>query len=269
MELPPSAAEAAPPEPDPGPAGPGTGMPAPARVASRTGGYSCYDRAGGHVTPTRIALYSYWRSSSSWRVRIGLELKGVAYAYRPVDLRAGAQFSPEHRARNAMGQVPVLEVEEEGVVRHLTQSMAILEWLDERFPTPPLLPGGDYDRARVRALAEHVNAGIQPYQNQAILKWLKAHGELHDAWVRHWLSAGLAALEAAVQPGGGRFCHGDRVTLADLYLVPQLYGARRYGVDVAAYPTLVRIEGACRALRAFQRAEPEAQPDAPPPGERS
>lgn len=212
----------------------------------------------------RIALYSYWRSSSSWRVRIALHLKGVPFEYRPVDLRAGSQFSDEHRARNPMSQVPVLEVEEAGRTQRLAQSMAIVEWLEERFPTPPLLPRGDHERARVRALAEHVNSGIQPYQNLAALKWLKGRSPgLETAWVKHWLSAGLARLEAAVEDGAGRFCHGDAVTLADLFVVPQLYSARRFGVDLDSCPTLVRIEAACAELTAFRLAAPEAQPDAP------
>jgi maleylpyruvate isomerase len=214
---------------------------------------------------TRITLYSYWRSSSSWRVRIGLHLKGVPFEYRAVDLRQGAQFSDEHRARNPMTQVPVLEVEQLHQTRHLVQSMAILEWLEERFPTPPLLPGTDYDRARVRALAEHVNSGIQPFQNPPAQKWLKERMPgLETEWVRHWIASGLGALEAAVKSGAGRFCHGDTVTLADLFLVPQLHGARRYGVDLSPCPTLLRIEGACRELEPFRLAEPGIQPDAPP-----
>jgi maleylpyruvate isomerase len=214
----------------------------------------------------RLALYSYWRSSSAWRVRIGLALKGLEYETRPVDLRAGLQFSPEHRARNPMAQVPVLEVEEAGRVHHLAQSMAILEWLEERFPSAPLLPGDPYARARVRMLAEHVNAGIQPFQNQAPQKWLhRRQPGLEKEWVAHWVGEGLAALEAAVAAGAGRFCHGDAPTLADCYLVPQLYGARRFGVDVAAFPTLLRVERACADLAAFARAAPGAQPDAPAP----
>lgn len=212
----------------------------------------------------RLALYSYWRSSCSWRVRIGLALKGLDYQYRAVDLLQGDQFGAEHRRRNPMSQVPVLEVEEDGRVRLLTQSMAILEWLDERFPAPPLLPADAFGRARVRALAEHVNAGIQPYQNSAPQKWLHQRSAgLEREYVPHFLGVGMAALEEAVRDGAGRFCHGDAPTLADVYLVPQLYGARRYGLDVAQYPTLLRIEAACAGLDAFRRAEPERQPDAP------
>jgi maleylpyruvate isomerase len=193
----------------------------------------------------------------------------VSFEYRAVDLRQGAQFSEEHRARSPMSQVPVLAVEQLGQTRHLVQSMAILEWLEERFPTPPLLPGSDTDRARVRALAEHVNSGIQPFQNPPVQRWIKERiPGAETEWVRHWIASGLTALEAAVKGGAGRFCHGDAVTLADLCLVPQLYGARRFGVDLSPCPTLVRIDGACRELEAFRLAEPEAQPDAPAPDPR-
>jgi maleylpyruvate isomerase len=212
----------------------------------------------------RLALYSYWRSSCSWRVRIGLGLKGLDWEYRAVNLLEGAHLGEEHRRRNPMGQVPVLEVEEEGRVRLLTQSMAILQWLDERFPSPPLLPADPSGRARVRALAENVNAGIQPYQNAAPQKWLRERSPgLEKEYVTHFLGAGMAALEEAVRDGAGRFCHGDSVTLADLYLVPQMLGARRFGLDVARYPTLLRIEAACAEIDAFRRAEPDRQPDAP------
>jgi len=211
-----------------------------------------------------VVLYGYWRSSSSWRVRIGLELKGVAYEYRSMNLKKGDHRGEDHLERNPTSQVPVLAVEEDGRTHHLAQSMAILEWLDERFPSPPLLPRDSYARARVRMLAEHVNSGIQPYQNQAPMLWLRARIEGGDKiWVQHWLRIGLTALERAVRDGAGKFCHGDEVTLADLYLVPQLHGARRFDVDVEAYPTLLGIEAECKELDAFKKAEPDVQPDAP------
>jgi len=213
----------------------------------------------------RLALYSYWRSSSAWRVRIGLHLKRAAFEYRAVDLRAGAQFEEAHRSRNPLGQVPVLEVEEEpGRIHHLAQSMAILEFLEERIPSPALLPRDAYGRARVRMIAEMVNSGIQPLQNQAPQRWLQAKQPgLEKEWVHHWLTSGMAALERAVSAGAGRFAHGDEPSLADAYVVPQLYGARRFGVDVAGCPALLAVEAACRELPAFQAAEPERQPDAP------
>ena len=215
-------------------------------------------------------LYGYWRSSSAWRVRIGLALKGIAYEYVAIDLQAGDQDRPDHVARSPLHQVPVLEVARQGPPLRLVQSMAILEWLEERHREPPLLPPDADGRARVRALAEHVNSGIQPYQNHTVLEWLRERqAGLEQTWVRHWVAFGLNGLERAVQGGAGRFCHGDQVTLADLYLVPQLYGARRFGVDLAACPTLLRVEASCRELEAFRRAEPEAQPDAAPPDRRS
>ncbi len=222
-----------------------------------------------------LRLCSYWRSSSSWRVRIGLHLKAIPFEYRAVNLvkeGGGEQWSEAHRRRNPMAQVPVLEVEEAGRVQRISQSMAILEWLDERFPDPPLLPGDPEGRARVRMLAEHVNSGIQPFQNTLTLKWVRdrLRGEA-EAFAREFVGRGLEALERAVQDGrppGSTFCHGDRPTLADLYLVPQLFGGRRYGVDVARFPTLLAVERACGELEAFRKSVPEAQPDAPPPDRR-
>ncbi|HEY6005651.1 MAG TPA: maleylacetoacetate isomerase [Anaeromyxobacter sp.] len=215
-------------------------------------------------------LYSYWRSSSSWRVRIGLALKGIAYAYEPVDLLAGEQFSDAHRARSPASQVPVLEVEEGGRTLRLVQSIAILEWLDERFPDAPLLPPDLDGRARVRALAEHVNSGTQPYQNAVVLKTVKEKlPGFEKEWARMWVSRGLEAFERALSDGlAGRFCHGDAPGLADCYLVPQTYSARRFGVDLAPFPTLRRIDEACAALAPFQAAHPDRQPDAPPPDRR-
>jgi len=216
-------------------------------------------------------LYGYWRSSSAWRVRLGLSLKGIGYEYAAVNLLEGAQDVPEHVARSPLHHVPVLEVERPGrPTLVLVQSMAILEWLDEQHRDPPLLPADHDGRARVRALAEHVNSGIQPYQNAAVMKWLKGrHPGTEQEWVRHWIGRGLAGLEAAVADGAGRCCHGDAPGLADCYLVPQLYAARRFGAPLDPYPTLTRIEAACAALPAFAAAHPDAQPDAPPPERRT
>jgi len=213
-----------------------------------------------------LRLYSYWRSSSAWRVRIALGLKGLPWQYAAVDLRQGEQWGAEQKARNPTHQVPVLEVEEAGrPLRRLVQSMAIIEWLDEVHPSPPLLPPTADGRARVRALAEHVNSGIQPMQNAIVLQRLR---EKVPGWVREWaqraIAGGLAALEVAVSDGlAGRFCHGDEPGLADCYLVPQIGSARRFGVETAGFPTLLRIEAACAALPAFQAAQPDRQPDAP------
>lgn len=216
-----------------------------------------------------LHLRGYWRSSSTWRVRIGLHWKGLRFQHRVVNLLAGEQQREEHLAVSPMGHVPVLEVEEGGRTLHLAQSMAILEWLEERFPSPPLLPADAEGRARVRRLAEHVNSSIQPFQNALTLAWIRENLPGREkAWAAHWVGRGLAALEAEAAQGAGRFSHGDAVTLADLYLVPQLFGGRRFGVDLSRFPRLLAIEAACRQVEAFRRSEPEAQPDAPPPGSR-
>ncbi len=214
----------------------------------------------------KLTLYSYWRSSSAWRVRIALGLKDLPWNYAAINLVEGEQWSAGHRARNPTHQVPVLEVQDGArPLRRLVQSMAIIEWLDEVHPAPPLLPPTAEGRARVRALAEHVNSGIQPLQNAIVLKRLREKIPGWDeAWAREAIGGGLAALEVAVADGeAGRFCHGDAPGLADCYLVPQLYNARRFGVETAGLPTLLRIEAACAALPAFQAAHPDLQPDAP------
>jgi maleylpyruvate isomerase len=218
-----------------------------------------------------LRLYGYWRSSSTWRVRIGLALKGLAFEHAIVNLIAHEHEGAEHRARSPLGQIPVLEISEGGRTRHLVQSMAILEWLEETYPAPPLLPPDADGRARVRALAEHVNSGIQPLQNAVVLRTLKEKVPGWDrAWAQHFIGRGLDGLERAVQDGGaGRFAHGDTPGLADCYLVPQLFNARRYGLDPSPWPTLLRIEAACAALPAFQAAHPDRQPDAPPPDRRT
>ncbi|HET6438153.1 MAG TPA: maleylacetoacetate isomerase [Anaeromyxobacter sp.] len=212
-----------------------------------------------------LRLYSWWRSSSSWRVRIGLALKSADYEYRSVNLLLGEQHRPEHRARSPFGHLPVLEIEEGGRTLLLVQSMAILEYLDERLPDPPLLPRDAEGRARVRALAEHVNASIQPFQNSIVQRFLREREPgLEREFARHFVEFGLRALEAALGDGQtGRFCHGDAPGLADCYLVPQLHQARRLEVDLVPFPTLVRIEEACAALPAFRAAHATRQPDTP------
>ena len=164
-----------------------------------------------------------------------------------------------------MQSVPLLEVEDEGRVFRLAQSMAILEYLEERWPEPPLLPKDRVARARVRHAAEIVNSGIQPFQNTSVQKRVKheLHGD-EKAWARHFIAHGLGALEALLKETAGRYSVGDSVTLADCFLVPQLFHARRYEVDVTPFPTLTRVEEACNALSAFQAAHADRQPDAEP-----
>lgn len=215
-----------------------------------------------------MKLYGYWRSSSSWRVRIGLALKGIPYDTVPVHLVEGAQRSDAHRARNPMGQVPVLELDDG---RMISQSLAILEYLDEAHPQTPLLPVDLFDRAMARALAEDVNSGTQPLQNLGVVRWGAAqYGADKVAWMRHWIDVGLGAMEAraAAIPRSGPWLAGGQVSLAEICLVPQLYNARRWGCDLAAWPTLVQAEAAAMALPAFRDTHPDGQPDAVPTSER-
>jgi maleylpyruvate isomerase len=213
-----------------------------------------------------VKLYGYWRSSSSWRVRIALGHKGIPYTLIPVDLLAGEgeQWSAAHRARSPAGKIPVLELVHEGRPQRVIESMAILELLDELVPSPPLLPRHPFDRAHVRGLAELVNSGIQPLQNTSVTKHVGTvlAGD-KTAWAAHWNRVGLQALERAVAPRAGRFCFGDDVTLADVLLAPQIYSARRFAVDLTDFPTLTRIDAALAALPAFQAAHADAQPDKP------
>jgi maleylpyruvate isomerase len=214
-----------------------------------------------------MKLYSYWRSSCSWRVRIALNLKGLAYTYEAVHLLkdGGQQHSDAYRALNPMRTVPTLEFEEGGGVKRLSQSLAILEYLEERYRTPALLPSDTLLRARARMLSEMVNSGIQPLQNLSVLQFVKGELKSDDkAFGAHWNARGLAALEAAVKETAGTYCLGETVSFADICLVPQLYGARRFAVDLTPYPTLTRIEAACEKLPAFQAAHPDRQPDAAP-----
>jgi maleylpyruvate isomerase len=209
-----------------------------------------------------MILYDYWRSSSAWRVRIALHWKGIAFERRVVNLspNGGDQNNPEFRALNPLGQVPVF-IPDEGAPA-ITQSMAIISYLDERFPTPPLVPADPLRRARARQLAEMVNAGIQPFQNTGTLARVKALGGDPMEWARELNARGLAALEAASQETEGTFLVGDAPSVADVYLIPQLYAARRWSVDLAPYPTLLRVEATCASLPAFAAAHADVQSDA-------
>jgi maleylpyruvate isomerase len=199
-------------------------------------------------------------------VRIGLALKGIAYEAEFVHLLRGGgeQNRPEYAETNPMGQVPVLDVDGANGTFRLAQSMAILEYLDETYPEPPLFPKTPELRARARELAEIVNSGIQPFQNLRLLREVKALGVDASPVTRSYIQTGLAALEQHAKSTSGKFLIGDAVTIADVYLVPQLYAARRFGVPVEPYPTLLRIESACAELPAFQSAHPNAQPDFDP-----
>jgi maleylpyruvate isomerase len=212
----------------------------------------------------KLRLHNYWRSSASQRVRIALGLKGLAWEYVVVNILEGKQLDAGYQAQNPMAQVPTLEiVEDDGRSHYLTQSLPIIEYLDERFPAEPILPRGLEDRARARAIAEMVNSGIQPLQNLSTTNAVGQLGGDVKAWVQTFISRGLAAVEAAVA-GTTRFCVGDAPTLADCVLVPQIHSARRFAVDLAAYPRISAIGHACEALPAFANAAPDRQPDAAP-----
>ncbi|MGH7898121.1 MAG: maleylacetoacetate isomerase [Candidatus Binatia bacterium] len=209
-------------------------------------------------------LYNYFRSSASYRVRIALELKGLTYEYVPVHLTRNQQQAGTYRALNPQALVPTWE-DPSGV---FPQSLAIIEYLEETHPEPSLLPGSPAERARVRALAQIVACDVHPLNNLRVLEYLTRELAVGEAaklgWYRHWVGAGLAAIERllAESAATGTFCHGERPTLADACLVPQLYNARRFDCDLAGFPIARRIEAACLALPAFERATPERQPDA-------
>ncbi len=211
----------------------------------------------------KLVLHNYWRSSASHRVRIGLGLKGLAYEYVIVNILKHEQHADGYRARNPMAQVPTLELtEDDGRVLAMTQSLPILEFLDERFPAPPILPRDPYLRARCRALAEIVNSGIQPLQNLSVTKAVKEFGGDSVAWPKKFVGDGLTAFAHAVRDVAGKFCVGDTPTIADCCLIPQLASARRFGADYSQHALLAQIEAQCLQLPAFADAAPDRQPDA-------
>jgi maleylacetoacetate isomerase len=204
-------------------------------------------------------LYDYWRSSAAYRVRIALNLKGVEYESRPINLAQGEQKSDEYRALNPQGLVPMLEIDG----HRLTQSLAIISYLDLRFQNQPLLPNAADSRSHVLAMAHSIACDIHPLNNLRVLKYLK--GELGrsqeevDRWYAHWIIEGFPALEARAAPRSGQFLFGDGPTIADVCLVPQMYNARRFDVPLDSYPTLLRAEESANRLEAFAAAHPERQ----------
>lgn len=209
-------------------------------------------------------VYGYYRSTAAYRVRIALNLKGLSYDQVAVNLVKGEQHGEANRLRNSQGLVPSL-VTDEGVT--LNQSLAICEYLDERYPAPSLLPKDAEGRARVRALSQLIACEIHPLNNLRVLKYLVGElGISEDAklkWYQQWVAEGFSALETMLtsEAATGEFCHGNTPTLADICLVPQLYNAERFECDLSAYPAIQRITDQCRAIPAFQQAAPDAQPD--------
>lgn len=211
-----------------------------------------------------MKLYNFFRSGTSHRLRIALNLKGIEYEYVPVDLRTEEHLGAAFKTVNPQQLVPAL------VTGDLTliQSSAIIEWLDERYPAPRLLPADPDDRARVRALAAIVGCDIHPINNRRILEYLRKSVQCEEtavqAWCSHWITAGFEPLEAilAADATRGDFCFGNAPSLADVYLVPQVESAKRFNVDLSAFPNIVAISEACSKLDAFRRAAPASQPDA-------
>jgi maleylpyruvate isomerase len=210
-----------------------------------------------------MILHDYYRSSAAYRVRIALSLKGLQAERRFVHLRRGEQRAPAYLAVNPQGLVPTLEIGG----RRLTQSLAIIEYLEEKHPSPPLLPPGPEDRAWVRAIALAIACDIHPLNNTRVLKYLaetlKLEEPVRDEWYRHWIREGFDAIEVQLAARAtGRFCFGDTPTIADVYLVPQVANARRLNMKLDAWPRIRAIEAACLALPEFDRARPENNPDA-------
>lgn len=211
-----------------------------------------------------MKLYNYFRSSAAYRVRIALALKGLSFDYVSIHLAKGEQYSPEFAAINPQSLVPVLELEGE----RLYQSLAIIEYLDEIHPAPPLLPKSPLERARVRSLALITACEIHPLNNPRVLNYLTGKFAISEEqkldWYHHWVKTGFTALEQrlATNAHTGRYCHGDTPGFADCVLVPQVANARRFKADLGAFPTILRINDECLNLEAFQRAAPQNQPDA-------
>ena len=215
--------------------------------------------------PAELLLYSYWRSSSAYRVRIALNLKGIQYRQKFVHLvrDGGEQHKVEYREVNPLGLVPALVCKDQTIV----QSMAICEYLEETFTDIPLLPASPAARARVRTIAQSIASEIQPLNNLAVMHYLKNAMQQDDpavkAWYTHWIARGFSALESWLStPDSGLYCQGDTPTLADCFLVPQVYNAERFSCDMQPFPSIRRITAQCRLLPAFDDAAPENQADA-------
>lgn len=211
------------------------------------------------LTDTKLRLYHYWRSSSSWRVRWAFALKGIPCEFVSIDLLSDAPDSPEHLTRNPMGYVPVLEFLEEKrpPYRYLAESLAILEWLEEQAPFPSMLPRDPLQRAKVRQLAEIINSGTQPLQNPNTVVFYSSVPEEQKKWSRHWIEKGFQAYESVARETAGKFSMGDVLTIADLCLIPQCYNAQRQKISLSPFPTIERIHTAAMQTTSYQASCPE------------
>jgi maleylacetoacetate isomerase/maleylpyruvate isomerase len=209
-----------------------------------------------------LKLYTYFRSSTAFRVRIALNLKGLKYEPVFVHLAKGEHRAASYAGINAQALLPTLELDDG---TRLNQSLAIIEYLDEKHPQPPLVPKDVLARARVRSLSLLVASEIHPLNNLRVLQHLKRLGQTQeqiDTWYRYWIADGLAKVEAELQGEAGKFCHGEAPTMADCCLVPQIFNAKRFNSDLAPYPTIMRVFENCMKLESFDRAQPSKQPDA-------
>lgn len=211
-----------------------------------------------------LILYNYFRSSTSYRARIALNFKNLPYEYRAVHLLKAEQHSAEYLRLNPQGEVPSLV--HQG--RSIAQSIAILEYLEDVFPNPPLYPKDPYLKARVRQFCENINSYLHPLSNLKVMQYLeKKHGydqAAKEEWIRHWYKPGFEVLEGMLQTSAGKYSFGDQVTAADACLIPAVFTARRFHVDLSAFPTVVRIDKECQSHPAFEKAHPSRQPDTPP-----
>ena len=209
-----------------------------------------------------MKLYSYFRSSAAYRVRIALNLKGIPYTVEAVDLLKAEQQTDAYRSRNPQGFVPALELDGGTIIN---QSTAILEWLEEAFPEQALLPASPLARAQVRSLCQHIACDIHPLNNLSVMNYLKTDmgvaRDLARQWYSHWIQRGFFNIEATLRAGAGSFCHGERPTLAECYLIPQVFNARRFKVDMTPFPLITAIDHKCSEIEAFQFAHPHRQPD--------
>jgi len=211
------------------------------------------------MSNSQPVLYTYWRSSCSWRVRIVLNLKDIPHQLRPVALDEEEQFTDEYLKINPIGQVPVLRIDGHNII----ESLAIIDYLEETYTQKPLLPQDVYKRAQVRGISEIITSGIQPLQNTSTLNYLGEERKLE--WAQYWVKRGFKAIEKLLETSAGKYCVGDEITLADCCLVPQVYNAtQRFQIDLASYPTIARINKALENHPAFLAAHPSNQSDCPP-----